>query len=133
MSLNSCSVLTGATITPSGGSAVSFEGTGPSNNSHTLICTDDTSLLTRRTITAGIKAPKVSSSAPGGYTQARGSVVLKFPKTLDNGNTTVDTVRIEVSYDPENTESEVDNYCDMSSQVLSSSAFRELFTKLNLS
>jgi len=132
MSLSNASVLSGATITPSGGTALAFEGTGIRGNSHTLVASADTNLLTRRSIVCTVKEPRVSPGAPNGYTQARATAVFKSPLVLDNGNTTVNTVRIEVSYDSESTAAEVDELLVVASQILSDSDFASLFGSLSL-
>lgn len=130
MSLSNVSVLNGATIAPSGGTALAFSGTGIKNgNSHTLICDADDDYQTRRTIVCTVKEPKYSATAPGGLTQARASQVWKFPKILDNGNLTVETVRIEVSHDPESTVAEVEAHLDLASQGLTDSDFRDQLTR----
>lgn len=132
MSLSNASVLSGATITPSGGTAVPFTGAGIQSNVHTLVATGDASLLTRRSIVCSAKDPKVSPGAPNGYTQARATVVFKSPMELDNGNVTVNTVRIEVAYDAEASAAEVDELRIMAAQCLIDADFDDLYKSLVL-
>ena len=68
--------------------------------------TTDTELLGRTLYELTAKDPVANTSAPGGYTQARKVALIKQPYTLANGNRTVNTVRIEVSLDPEVTAAE---------------------------
>jgi len=133
MSLINASVLSGATITPTGGTALSFTGTGiVGGNMHTLICDQDDDFRTRRSIVCTAKQPKVSVGAPNGLTQARGKLVFKFPKILDNLNLTVETVGIEVAYDSESTVAEVQANMKIACQALIDSDFADFFTRGNL-
>ena len=91
MSLKNLSLLTGATlVAPTGGSAMPFLSIGSNaDNPDTLYCTSDTDFRTQRTVDVSVKRPKVSATAPNGYTQARATAVFKFPLELENGNITV--------------------------------------------
>lgn len=133
MSLNNASVLTGATyVAPSGGTALPFGSTGLRNNTNVLYATGDSDLRTRRTITCAVKEPKTSVSAPNGMTQARASLVFKSPLTLDNGNITVNTVRIEFAYDVETSVAEIDELKIIASQLIGDSDFDELIANISL-
>lgn len=107
MSIASLSLLEGATITPSGGTALAFNASVPYNGSVKAYCTTDTDLRSRRTIDFSVKEPKVSPSAPAGYTQARANTFIRAPLALDNGSSTTNTVSIGFSFDPETTQAEV--------------------------
>lgn len=133
MSLINASVLSGATITPSGGTALTFTGTGiVGGSTHTLICDDDDDFRTRRSIVCTTKQPKVSVGAPNGLTQARSKALFKFPKILDNLNLTVETVSIEVAFDSESTAAEVQANMKIACQALIDSDFSDFFTRGNL-
>lgn len=132
MPLSTASILSGATMAPSGGSALDFASAGQSKGVNTLYATDDTDLRTRRSIVATTKDPKVSSSAPNGYTQARSTVVYKAPLVLDNGNVTVNTVRIEVSSDVETSTAEKTELLVIASQICNDADFVEFFQQLSL-
>jgi hypothetical protein len=102
MSLSNASIPIGATYTPSGGSATSFVSLGSTLESNKLFIDDSPAdLLLRKTVLATNKAPTANASAPNGYTQNRSSLVFHVPMLLDNGNYTTNSVKIEVSYDPE--------------------------------
>ncbi len=89
----------------------------------TLLTSSETSLkaffgpeafIDRKTVEFSVKEPKVSSTAPNGYTQARRKVLIKEPLALDNGNYTTNTVSIEFSVDVETTDLEITdmvNHC----------------------
>ncbi len=132
MSLSNASVQSGATMAPTGGSALAFESAGIRDRVHKVFATADTDLRTRREIVATVKEPVPSASAPNGSTQARASATVKLPLALDNGNSTVNTVRIELSYDPETITSEIDELRIVAAQVLTDSDFDALWEGLSL-
>lgn len=132
MSLNNASISSGATVAPTGGSALAFEGSGARGNSHTIYATADTDLRTRRTIVATVREPKVLVSAPNGYSQARASFLLKSPLSLDNGGLTVNTVRIEFSYDPETSHTEIEELRVLAAQICSDADFEGAVKNLSL-
>jgi len=123
MSLSNASISSGATVAPTGGSALAFAGAGIRGNTHSIYATADTDLRTRRSIVCTVKEPKVAAGAPNGYSQARTSFTLKSPLALDNGNVTVNTVRIEFSFDPETTQTEVEELRILAAQICSDADF----------
>lgn len=133
MPLNGASVLSGTTVSASGGTALTFSSAGVENGKVTLYCDDDTDLRTRREIVCSIKPPKVSASAPNGYTQARVTMLFKSPLELDNGNVTVNTGKFELSFDPETTDAEISEILDVVSQCIFDSDFTNLYQDLSLS
>lgn len=132
MSLTSFTLLSGATCTPTGGTAVSFAGSGIVNGSITAVATGDSSLLTRRECTFSAKKPKVSAGAPNGYTQARVNMAFHSPLALDNGNTTTNTGRAEFSFDVETSDAERDELRIMLAQMILGSDFDNLIDELIL-
>jgi hypothetical protein len=79
---------------------------------------DGASELLRTEVVASVKAPKVSVSAPNGYTQSRTSIFFKVPKLLANGKTTVNTFELKGAFDPETTDAERATVRNMAIQVL---------------
>jgi hypothetical protein len=132
MSLNNASVLSGGTVATTGGSALAFSGAGARNNSHTLNATGDTDLRTRRQVVCTVREPRVSANAPNGYTQARATFLFKSPLALDNGNVTVNTVRIEFSFDSETSSTELEELRVIAAQICADSDFEECVTQLSL-
>lgn len=132
MSLSNASISEGATIAPTGGTALAFEGAGARGNSHMIFASADTDLRTRRTITTTVREPKPLATAPNGYSQARTSFTMKFPLELDNGNITVNTVRIEFSTDPETSQAELEEYRVQAAQVCSDADFAGAVKSLSL-
>jgi len=133
MSLSNASVLSGATMAPSGGTALPFVTAGIQGNKNPIYCTDDTDLRTRRSIVCTTKEPSVSSGAPNGYTQARAKAIFKAPLELDNGNITVNTLTVELAYDVETTQAELTEMLVIGSQICSDADFLDFFKNLNLS
>ncbi len=134
MSLSNASILSGATmVAPTGGTALTFGSTGIENSKNVLYCNEDDNALDRRTIEVSVKRPKVSVSAPNGYTQQRTTFVVKSPLTLDNGNITVNTVRIEFSTDVETTDAEIDELRLLANQICSDADFVEAIRNRSLS
>lgn len=132
MSLSNASVSSGATVAPTGGSALAFEGSGPRGNSHTIYATADTDLRSRREVVVTTRNPKPLASAPNGYSQARCQMTLKSPLALDNGSQTVNTVRIEFSYDPETTHTEIEELRILAAQLCSDADFEGAVKSLSL-
>lgn len=123
----------GATsVAATGGTDVTLTSLGVQGNKNTLTFSTDTSNLTRRLVEFSVKPYAESASAPGGYTQQRCTVLLKTPKVLANGNRTVNTVKVEVAYDPETTNAEIESMVETISQMVGTSAFLSFYTTLNL-
>lgn len=132
MSLSNASVSSGATVAPTGGSALAFSGSGPRGNSHVIFATADTDLRTRRTITTVVREPRILASAPNGYSQARTQFTFKSPLTLDNGLVTVNKVTIEFSSDPETSQAELEEMRVIAAQICSDADFESAVKNLSL-
>lgn len=127
MAIPSASISVGATVAASGGTAKTLK---ELNRSQGLISTyldEGLSFQTRREISFSTKTPKVSPSAPGNFTQARSIVLLKSPKTLANLKTTVNTLQLSLSVDPETTSSEVQDLLVLAAQLLTDSDFSDFW------
>jgi hypothetical protein len=133
MPLNGASVLSGTTVSASGGTALTFSSAGVDNGKVILYCDDDTDLRTRREFVCTAKPPRISASAPNGYTQARVTVTFKSPLELDNGNVTVNSGKFELAFDPETTEAEISEILDVVAQSIVDSDFTNLYHDLSLS
>lgn len=99
--LDGASVPIGASYAPTGGVATTLSSLGSTLNKHTLFLDENLSIVMRRLMEVFSKPPVASAGAPGGYTQQRTTVLVKVPITLGNGNVTVNTVKVEVAFDPE--------------------------------
>lgn len=128
MSISSASMPIGATYTPTGGSATSLVAKGSTSGSQLSTFLDDGSiLLDQIQFDFSYSEPKVNSGAPGGWTQARNNVAVKSPLGLDNGNRTVNTIRIEISCDPETTDAEKATLREYGAHVLLDSDFTDFW------
>jgi len=108
MPLATANIPIGATYTPAGGTATAFSSLGYSSDGvHKLFIDDGVSLILRKNVIVTTRAPVVSVGAPNGYTQQRVNVYMKFPKLLANGNYTVNTLRVDMSYDSESSAADV--------------------------
>lgn len=106
MALSSASIPIGASYSPTGGSATSLVSLGQTGDQNKLFIDDGSDLILRKTVLATSKAPVPNSGAPNGYTQQRSSIVFHVPKLLANGKYTTNSVKLEVSFDPETDASE---------------------------
>lgn len=132
MSFNGLTFPSGATYAPTGGTTKTLGLIRASGDSATYFVEEDPDLKTRREVVITAKAPKVSASAPGGYTQARSTMLFKSPMTLANGEVTVNTVRIEVSYDPELSEADKATLRQDAAQFLFDTEAESLWDQLSV-
>jgi hypothetical protein len=130
MPLQSSTVAPDGASAVTGGTAITFKSLGQSVNNNKFYVDEDTSLITRRLMDVTVTPPKVKLDAPGGYTQGRVKLTLKFPKTLANAANTVNTVQISLAYDPETTSSEIDAILESAAQSCYGSAFADLWHDL---
>lgn len=133
MTIQALSVAVGATLAPTGGTATGVISKGQSLDSHVTVLNDSSAFIDQTLIAFSIKDPKVSSSAPNGYTQARSSVKISVPLDLDNGNRTVNTLSISLSVDPETTAAEIQALLVLGAQLLFDSDCSDFWKKQSLS
>lgn len=108
MSIRNASIPIGATFAPSGGTATGLIALGgDASSTKTFVATTGVTALNRTEILFSAKQPKVSPSAPGGFTQGRSSLKVTVPKVLANGNRTLNSATIEMALDPETTAAEL--------------------------
>jgi len=117
------SVNVDGTVATTGGTATSFKSLGNTINQHNLVLDDGSEFEARTLLEASVKTPKVSASAPNGYTQARNTMLLKVPLALDNGLVTVNTVKIEIASDIEMTDAERLSMRVLAAQLIHDSEF----------
>jgi len=105
MAIDQHTVHHGGTIVKTGGITNKLEklddGAGYAN-----FFVSGTNLLDQKTLKFSVKRPKVSPTAPGGFTQARNTLYLKVPFTLASGLVTYVSAKVEISVDPEYPEDE---------------------------
>jgi hypothetical protein len=100
MGLKTMSLLSAATVTPSGGTALVFadDGVTIQNGVH-LVVPADADYQTRRMVTAKYKQPTLDSST-GVYSKDKKSICLVQPVVLSTGKVVFNTVRIEREVHP---------------------------------
>lgn len=106
MTIASSAVLVDGTVAITAGTSTVFETKGIVGNTHNVFLDDGSDLIDLETAKFTVQDHKPQASAPGGYTQARRKIRVNFPRTLANGNRTVDTFDIVMSTDPETTDAE---------------------------
>jgi hypothetical protein len=123
MSLKDSSVLVDGSVATTGGTGTPLKSLGNTLEQHELYLDESKPLIEQTTITASVKRPKVSVSAPNGYTQGRNTVYIKVPLKLDNGSITVNTIRLEIAADFETSAAERLGMRVLAAQMLTSSQF----------
>jgi hypothetical protein len=133
MSLTSASINYDGTVATTGGTATGFISKGQGINNHALILDNSAEFINQQTVTFTTKDPKVNSGSPNGYTQARSAVTLKVPLALDNGDYTVNTLKIELAVDHESTDAEIESMLVTAAQLLHDSDFSDFWKKQSVS
>lgn len=132
MSISSASVLKDGTVATTGGTATALLSKGTSLTQHNCLLDDGATFALQSEVQFSIKEPKVSATAPNGYTQVRNVVFVKVPVVLDNGNSTVNTANITMAFDPEMTAAEKLSVRVYLAQLLTDSDFTDFWDKQGL-
>ncbi|DAD49893.1 coat protein [ssRNA phage ESE017] len=127
MAIANSSIAIDSTASVTGGTARTVKELVRNNSELNAYIDEGLSFQARKEVAFSVKVPKVSVSAPGGFTQARSTVILKSPKTLANGNRTVNTVSIQLSVDPETTAAEVTTMLNAAAQLLFDSDYSDFW------
>lgn len=123
----------GATaVAASGGTDVTLVSLGIQGNKNTLAFSTDTNLATRRTAEFSVKAPAANPASITGYTQARCTVLVKFPKSVTDVGIVTNTAKVELSYDVNTTTAEVETYLEQLAQLVGTANFMAFYKDLNL-
>ncbi len=133
MSITNMAVNVGGTSSVTGGTSTSYLAKGTTLDRRTLILDDNSDYVDQTKVEFSIKDPKVSAGAPNGYTQARSNVYVQVPLALDNGNRTINSLRIELSVDPETSDAEISAMLEEGAQILYQTALRDFWQKRALS
>lgn len=135
MSLSS-SINDGATaMSPTGGTAINLVSMGLQGNANRCFVSQDTSLLTRRTVEFSVKESKPNAASPGGQTQPRRKVILTVPRQITVNGVLVNTsdkVTIEMSTDISATNAQIDNLRFLAAQLLADTEYNEFYRSLSL-
>lgn len=127
MAIANSSIAIDSTASVSGGTARTVKELIRNNSELSTYIDESLSFQARKEVVFSVKVPKVSVSAPGGFTQARSTAILKCPKTLANGNRTVNTFSLQLSVDPETTAAEVTTMLNAAAQLLFDSDYSDFW------
>lgn len=128
MSLKTISLNVGGTLSASGGTVTSLKSLGNNTEYHNLIIDDGTSIGEQTNLKASVKRPRVDSTAPNGYTQARNTLSVYRPVTPSGGVRTLNSVAITVSVDPSSTDAQVTELVNIAGQLMTDSDAVDFFT-----
>jgi hypothetical protein len=131
MTIATMTLLEGATITPSGGSALTFSASSSSNgNSIKAYCNEDVNLVTRRNVEFSASEPRPNANSPSGFTLARNSIYVKVPFELANGEITTHTLQIKMARDAEALPANILEMRKLGAQLFIDSELDDFFNQL---
>lgn len=118
MALKDMSLLAGATVSASGGTALVFsdDGVSISNGLH-LIVPADADYQTRRQATVKYRPPTLDPKT-GVYGKDKKSISLALPMVLSTGQVVFNTIRIEREVHPSLAAATADELCKLGAQLL---------------
>lgn len=118
MGLKTMSLLAGATISASGGTALVLAEDGQTiQNGVHLIVPADADYQTRRQVTAKYRPPTLNS-ATGVYGKDKKSISLALPLVLPDGKVVFNTIRIEREVHPSLSAANAEELCKLGAQLL---------------
>lgn len=127
MAITGASINDGGSYSPTGGSGVALSQIGGSTASQKLVSIGTGVYADLRTVDFKITTPKVANAAPNGYTQKRCEVFFRSPLALDNGGSTINTVRIQLAVDVETTDTEVSELVHTATDLLQRADFADFW------
>lgn len=131
MTIATMTLLEGATITPSGGSALTWAASSSSNgNSIKAYCEQDTNLLLRRNIEFSVTEPRPNSASVSGVTLARNAIYVKVPRTLASGDVTTETIQIKFARHAETLAADILEMRKLGAQLFIDSELDDFFNQL---
>lgn len=118
MGLKSMSLLAGASVSASGGTALAFaeDGVSIQNGLH-LIVPADADYQTRRQVTVKYRQPSLDTKT-GAYGKDKKSISLALPMTLSDGKVVFNTIRIEREVHPSLSAANAAELCALGAQLL---------------
>lgn len=128
MALSNATLLTGATLSASGGSTLTFNPSGTEvPDGVELIDVGEADYRIRRRITCRAKMPSYNTALKV-YSKGKRYVNIIFPKIIASGETVFPTVRMEFEDHPEQTAAERQDMRYIASQVAFDPDFTAFFT-----
>lgn len=121
MGLKTLSLLSGATISASGGTALVFATNGKTiADGLQLVIPADADYQTRRMLTAKVKQPSINPKT-GAYGKDKKSLCLAKPKVLPTGEVIYETIRCEREMHPSSSAAECAEMNKLGAQLFSDS------------
>lgn len=118
MGLKNMSLLSAATVSASGGTALAFADNGVSiQNGVQLIVPADADYQTRRQVTAKVKQPVIDPKT-GVYSKDRKSISLTRPQILADGKVVFNVIRVEREVHPSLPAADALELCKLGAQLL---------------
>lgn len=116
MSMKNMSLLSGATVSATGGTALAFVDNGVTvPNGVQLVVPADTNYALRRTATARVRNPQLDRD--GVWGKDKKSVSITVPKQLASGKIVPNVIRLEREVHPETTAAEALELLKLAAQV----------------
>lgn len=133
MGLKSMSLLSGATVAASGGTALALaeDGVSIQNGLH-LIVPSDTDYQTRRQVTVKYRPPTLDAKT-GSYGKDKKSISLSLPMTLSDGRVVFNTIRLEREVHPSLSAANAAELCALGAQLLVDSDVTQFWATGSLS
>jgi len=129
MPISNLSVLLDGTIAVTAGTSTNVKSLGGDIDVNECYLDDGVSYLDTTRIKFAVKRPKPNASAPNGFTQKRNTVKVTVPRTLANGNTTLDTLSIVIGTDVETSDTDVLSLVNLGAQLMSNADVLAYFTE----
>lgn len=129
MTIQSSAFLVDGTITASAGTSTGLVEKSRGVEELVMVLDDGSEFVGQTKIAFSVKDPKISASAPNGYTQARSKVKYTVPLALDNGNTTINSLELSLAVDHETTDAEIQTMLVAAAQLLTDSDYSDFWKK----
>jgi len=127
MTIASSTVLVDGTVAITAGTSTTFKTKVADGQNHSVYLDDGSALIDLTTAKFTVSDHQASTSAPGGYTQARRKCRIYIPRTLVNGDRTVETIYIEQATAPETSEADKLSMRVLACGILTDSDFQEFW------
>lgn len=128
MAIKNLDLRVGGTLSSTGGTLTSVQSKGTTLNTTRVIVDDGDSLADQSEIRFSVKEPRADESAPNGYTQARCNFTLYRPVTPTDGQRTLNSVSVSLSYDPHSTDAQVQELLNMAAETMVDTETQNFFT-----
>lgn len=121
MGLKTMSLLSGASISATGGTALAFSDNGVSiQNGIQLVVPADTDYQTRRVVTVKNRPPALDAKT-GVFGKDKKSISLSVPQVLSTGQVVFNTIRVEREVHPSFAAASADELNKLAAQLLTDS------------